>query len=188
MKAINTLLVIAVCLLTAAAVNGQVKSDYDRDTDFTTYETYSFAGWEPNSGEVVGDEDRQRIFDAIRDEMNRRGLQEAEAGGDLVITGYAVLSQETSTTAYNTFTSGLGMISDWGWGRGPGMSGGNTEYLEGDYKLGTIVLDMYDGSSKSLVWQGMEQDIIETRPNRRDTKIPKVIGNVMTEFPISLSN
>lgn len=188
MRTINTLLVAVFCLISISGIQAQVKSDFDKDTDFTKYETYSFAGWEKNTGEIINDIDQQRIVDAVVEEMNRRGLQQVEEGGDLKVTGFVVLEQQTSTTSYTTFNGGMGMSPGWGWGMGPGMSGMTTQYEESDYTEGTMVLDMYDGDTGKLVWQGVEQEVVKTKPSRREKQIPKIIGNIMTEFPISLSN
>ncbi|MFT6797261.1 MAG: hypothetical protein ACJART_002412, partial [Maribacter sp.] len=56
-------------VLICTSIEAQVKSDYDRDTDFSQIKTYSFAGWEKDSDEILNDFDKERITKALRNEF-----------------------------------------------------------------------------------------------------------------------
>lgn len=161
----------------------QVRSDYDKNTDFTKYKTYSFAGWQKDCEKQLTEFDQKRITDALKSEFENRGLTLVDKMGDATISIYIVLQKETSTTAYTDYTGGLGYGPRWGWG--VGMGSATTTYTQNDYTVGTLVVDMYDESSKNLVWQGIIQTTVKEKPKQREKSIPKNIHKLMRDFPVN---
>ncbi|WP_255397177.1 DUF4136 domain-containing protein [Reichenbachiella sp. 5M10] len=163
----------------------QVKSDYDKNADFTKYKTYSFEGWQKDSDKQLNDFDKKRLLDALKAEFEKRDMKlvtdgEADAG----IALYIVLDKKTSTTAYTDYMGGMGYGPRWGWGMGAGGTA-TTTYSEDDYIQGTLVVDMYDGESKALVWQGILTTDVQEKPEKRDKTIPKKIKKLMSKYPIA---
>ncbi len=106
-------------LLICANIQAQISSDYDKETDFSTIKTYTFAGWEENSDQVINTFDKDRITKALRSEFSSRGLSYVESDGDVTITLYIVINKKTSTTAYTNYTGGMGYYGGRrGWGAG----------------------------------------------------------------------
>jgi hypothetical protein len=177
-------LCVVVTLLTIN-LNAQVKSDYDKDTDFTKYKTYSFGGWEKNSDQILTDFDKKRITTALTNELTSRGMTYTESNGDCIITLYIVVNKKTSTTAYTNYTGGMGYGGRWGWGYG-GINNisASTTYSEDDYNEGTFVVDMYDSTSKKLIWQGVITSIVKEKPEKREKSIPKNMSKLMKSYPI----
>ena len=68
---------------------------------------------------------------------------------------------------YRTFYNGLG-----GWRRG-GFGSEATTTVE-DYKVGTLVLDMYDTQSKRLVWRGTASDSLSDKPEKNEKKAREI--------------
>ena len=169
-------------------MKAQVKSDYDKNTDFTKYTTYSFAGWVENSDKILTAFDKKRITDALASELSSRSMKYSETGGDAVITLFIVVNQKTSTTAYTNYTGGMGYGGGrrgWGMGYGGvGMGSATTTYSESDYMEGTFVVDMYDSMSKDLVWQGIITGVVKENPEKREKTIPKKMAKLMKKYPI----
>jgi uncharacterized protein DUF4136 len=57
---------------------------------------------------------------------------------------------------YETLYDGWG---GWGWRRWGGGFGGATTYVN-DFKVGTVVVDMFDARSKQAVWHGSATDAL----------------------------
>jgi hypothetical protein len=177
----------ALMMLFSVVGYAQVNSDYDKTIDFTAYKTYSFEGWQKDSDSLLNDFDKKRILDAFKSEFDARGMSLVQTGGDATIALYLVLDKKTSTTGYTSYMGGMGYGAGRGWGMGVGgmgMGTATTTYSEDDYTEGTMVVDMYDASSKKLIWQGTSISVVQDKPAKREKTIPKKIGKLMGQFPV----
>lgn len=180
----KSMLVLLLSTIVCLTANAQVKSDYDKDVDFTQYQTYTFKGWEKNSDQILERFDKERILNAFAEELAARGLTKDDANPDVGITLFLVVDDKTSTTAYTTYNGGMGYgAGRWGWGMG-GMGTATTNYSEDDYKEGTLVCDFYDESSKQLVWQGILTSVVQEKPQKREKTIPKNVSKLMKQYPV----
>ncbi len=161
----------------------QVKSDYDKNMDFSPYTTYSFDGWQKNSDEQLSEFDKKRIIDALKSELGKRGMTYTPTNADAHIALYIVLLRKTSTTAYTEYTGGLGYHPRWGWGRGTGMHSFETTYDEKDYIEGTFVVDLYDSKADKLIWQGVLTGTVNENSKKREKRIQRSINKLMRKFP-----
>jgi hypothetical protein len=164
--------------------SAQATSDYDKDTDFSKYKTYSFAGWQKDCEKQLTDFDQKRITDALTSEFESRGVNMVDGAADATVTIYIVLQNETSTTAYTDYTGGFGFAPRWGWGAGMGMGTATTTLQQDNYIEGTLVVDMYDSNSKKLVWQGVIKSQVNENPQKREKTIPKNIRKLMKGYPV----
>ena len=177
----------AFLLIFSIASFAQVKSDYDKEADFSALKTYSFQGWQKDSDKQLNEFDKKRILDALKAEFDARGMTLVQSDADAEVTLYLVLDSKTSTTAYTDFMGGMGYGPRWGWGMGVGgmgMASATTTYNEDDYTEGTLVVDMYDNSGKKLVWQGVLTSVVQEKPEKREKTIPKKIKKLMKEYPV----
>ena len=169
----------------------QTKSDFDRNTDFSKFNTYTFSGWEKDSDKILNDFDKKRITDALRNEFSKRGMKAVSSDGDVTITLYIVVNKKTSTTAYTNYTGGMGYYGGRrGWGRGYGglgLGSSTTTFDQNDYNEGTFVVDMYSNDSKKLLWQGVITSVVQEKPDKREKSIPKKIANLMKKYPVNPS-
>lgn len=171
--------------LCSLLLSAQVKSDYDKDTDFTKYKTYTFKGWEKNSDSILNKFDKERILNAFASELASRGFTKDDANPDIAITLYLVVDNKSSTTAYTTYNGGMGYgMGRWGWGMGAGMGSATTNYSEDDYQQGTLVIDFYDTGTKGLVWQGVYTGVVQDKPQKREKSIPKNVSKLMKQYPV----
>ena len=168
-------------------MSAQVTADYDKTVDFTKFKTYTIAGWQKDSDSLLNDIDKKTLLAALSSELASRNLTLAssDATPDIIITLYLVIKNETSISAYTDYNGGLGYGYGARWGYGMGSA--TTTYSENDYQVGTLVLDMYDGTTKSLLWQGVSQSTINAKANNRDKTIPKKVAALMKKYPVAAS-
>ncbi len=161
----------------------KVTTDYDKNTDFSKYQKYQFLGWADNSDQVMNDLDKTRMREAFQSELAARNLKAMDSDGDVTISLYVVVNQKTSTSAYTTYHGRTGYgyrRGGWGWGNGYST----TTYSESDYLQGTLVMDVFDGESKELIWEGVATQAIKD-PKKREKSIPKTVAKLMKKFPIA---
>lgn len=184
MKAkLSTIVVVLLAILNISQTNAQVKSDYDKEVDFSKIKTYTFEGWAKDSDKILNDLDKKRITDAFSHELSIRGLEMKESDGDVDITLFIVIDKKTSTTAYTNYNGGMG-YGRGGWGWGGGITSSTTSYSEHDYDVGTIVIDFYDKTTKKLIFQGVNTQTVKDKPEKRDKSIPKSISKLMKKYPV----
>lgn len=180
MKKLTTILLV----FTVSLIHGQkVTSDYEKTTDFEKYKTYHFIGWQEDSGEIMNEFDKERLRKAIEAEMESKGLKRVDSGGDLIVSLFIVIDEKKSISAYSNYYGNMG----YGYRRG-GMGWGNgystTTFSENDYLKGTLVFDMFDAQSESLIWQGISTGTIKSNPQKREKSIPKAIKKLMKKYPV----
>jgi hypothetical protein len=170
-RSLNAMHIWVSVLLTVLAVSGawgqDVKTDYDHHANFSQYHTYYW--------EKVKTTDplwQSRIQDAVDRDLQGKGWQRVENGGDVAVTavGSARNQQE-----YQTFYDGLG---GWRWGG----FGETTTQVE-NYRVGSLVLDFYDGHNKQLLWRGVANDTLSDKPDKNEKKLDKAVNKMLDHFP-----
>ena len=185
MKVLKNILIVFLLTLFTDAALAQVNSDYDKSVDFTVYKTYRLEGWEKDSDQILTAFDKERIETALKNELALRGMTQDAADPQAAITLFIVVNQKTSTTAYTTYTGGMGYgYGRWGWGMGAGMGSSTTSYSEDDYLEGTFVVSMHDASSKNLIWQGVITSVVKEKPEKREKSIPKKMKKLFKSYPV----
>ncbi len=160
----------------------KVTYDYDHTIDFSGYVTFSFLGWQDESDKYINDLDMARFKKAFGVEFGKRRMRHLPEGGDVAISLYVMIDEKSGTSGYSNRSGVAGRgysYPAWGWGGGYST----TTYGENDYVSGTIVMDIFDGKSKLLVWQGVVTKPIEGDPQKRDKTIPETIALLMENFP-----
>ncbi len=184
MKVVQVMLLGMIAALLTSCSSVTVIADTNSETDFSRYKTFSFLGWQAESGQLLDEEDKEILYGAFEKEFNARGLTYVERGGDMDVSLFIVFNEETGVSAYNRYTGtahGAYDLYDTGWAYGYG----NTKYSQRAYRVGTLVLDAFDGKTKKQIWQGTVQSKVnEDRPSRART-IPKKVGLLMKKFPKS---
>ena len=183
MVKLNYILLGTLLIVVSACSSVKVVADMDKSVDFSKYETYSFLGWQDDSDKILNDFDKKRIRDAFISEFEARGLKPVPEDGDMAVSLFIVVDQKTSTTAYtNYYGGGYGGYNRYrgGWGYGHAT----TSYSESDYLEGTLVMDVFDGTSKDQVWQGIATSTITENPDKREKAIPNKVNALMNKFPV----
>jgi hypothetical protein len=183
----KSILFIVVLIITVQANAQKVTIDFDKEADFTKYQskTITFLGWQENSGDLLNDIDKERMRTAFASEFKSREMEKGGDDADIAITLYLVLEQKTSTTAYTNYYGGGGGYGrygrgSWGWGNGHA----STTYSESDYIKGTLVMDVYDNSTNQLIWQAAASGTVKENPKKREKGIPKLAAKMLKKFPV----
>jgi hypothetical protein len=158
-------------LFASAAFAQQVKTDYDRSADFSQYKTYSWEKVETQDQLWVG-----RIKDAVNSALTAKGWTQVESGGNV-----AIIAMETTQTrqTLNTFYDGFG--GGWRW-RGFGGFGESTTTAD-NYKVGTLVVDLFDVNSKTLIWRGSSSDTLSNKSDKNIKNLDKGVQKMFEHFP-----
>jgi len=151
----------------------QVKTDYDRSTDFRQYTTYSWEKVQTQDPLWVG-----RIKDAVNAALRAKGWTQVESGGQVAIVAMETTkNQQTLNTFYDGFGGG------WGWRRFGGGGFGDATTTTENYKVGTLVVDLFDAKSKNLIWRGSASDTLSNKSEKNIKNLDKGVEKLFDHFP-----
>jgi hypothetical protein len=151
----------------------QVKTDYDRNANFAQYKTYS---WEQIKTKDALDV--ARIKAAVNAALAAKGWTQVESGGDVsVIAIEMTQDQQTLNTFYDGFGGG------WGWRRFGGGGFGEATTTTETYKVGTVVVDLFDTKTKQLIWRGASSDTLSNNSEKNIKNLDKGVEKMFKNFP-----
>ena len=168
-----SLLIAIVFLFTAASFAQQVKTDYDRNADFNQYKTFSWENVHTENPLWV-----DRIKSAVNSALAAKGWTLVDSGGSVSIM--AMEMNQTHQTL-NTYYDGFG--GGWGW-RGWGGGGfGDATTTTSTYRVGTLVVDLFDSKSKTLIWRGSASDTLSDKSDKNIQHLDKAVDKLFEHFP-----
>ncbi len=151
----------------------QVKTDYDRNANFGQYKTYS---WE--HVKTKDPLDVERIKNAVNAALAEKGWTQVNSGGDVsVIAMEMTHDQQTLNTFYDGFGGG------WGWRRFGGGGFGEATTTTDTYKVGTVVVDLFDTKNKQLIWRGAATDTLSNNSDKNIKNLDKGVEKMFKQFP-----
>jgi Domain of unknown function (DUF4136) len=163
-------------LLAAGSFAQDVKTDYDRAANFNQYKTYSWEKVHTQNPLWV-----DRIKEAVNSALAAKGWTQVESGGNISIMAMEMTS---SHQTLNTYYDGFG--GGWGWrGRfGGGFDGfGDATTTEETYKVGTLVVDLFDSNTKKLIWRGSASDTLSDKSDKNIKNLGKGVDKMFDHFP-----
>jgi hypothetical protein len=151
----------------------QVKTDYDRSADFAQYKTYSWERVKTQDPLYV-----DRIKNSVNAALAAKGWTQVDSGGDVSIVAMEITrDQQTLNTFYNGFGGG------WGWRRFGGGGFGEATTTTETYKVGTLVVDLFDTKTKKLLWRGVSSDTLSNNSNQNIKNLDKGVDKLFKQFP-----
>jgi len=140
-------------------------------TDFTKYHTYK---WVTIQGASYPNQilDTQ-IKNSIDSQLAAKGLTKTDTDkADLYIGYQASIDQEKQWNAYGT-------------GGGLRWGGGMANATSSTISIGTLVLDMYDPTTKQLVWTGRATKTLDPKANqeKKQKNLDKAMAKLLKNFP-----
>src|ERR1700688_3304284 len=160
-------------LFASTASAQQVKTDYDRSANFGRYKTYS---WEQVKTKDALDVDR--VKSAVNAALAAKGWSQVDSGGDVSIIAVETTQNQQSL---NTFYDGFG--GGWGW-RGFGGGGfGEATTTTDTYKVGTVVVDLFDTKTKQLIWRGAASDTLSNNSDKNIKNLNESVDKMFKHFP-----
>ena len=154
--------------LTVASFAQQVKTDYDHSANFGQYKTYSWEKVQTKDPLMV-----DRIKDAVNGTLTAKGWTQVDSGGDVSVVAVEITQeQQTLDTFYNGFGGG------WRWG-GFGDATTTTE----TYKVGSLVIDLFDAKTRNLLWRGSSSDTLSNNADKNTKNLDKGVQKMFAHFP-----
>ncbi len=185
MRRLIFLSMLTILWLANTAVSQDVRYNFDRNTDFSRFNTYKWVVLK--NATPLDDLLDKQIKAAIDAELAKKGLTKVDTDNANLYIGYqAAFDQEKELTSYST---------DWGYGGGwyrggwYGPRGGmstTTNQTSTIYK-GQLALDMYDSANHSLVWRGLASKTIDpkAKPDKQQKNLQKTIIKLLKNYPPS---
>jgi hypothetical protein len=164
-------ILLTLTLLAAGTLAAQdVKYNFMPGTDFSKYHTYKWVtvegGAHPN--QIVD----AQIKQAVDSQLASKGLTKTNNDKADLYVGYQIaVDQEKQWNAY-----GMGGGLRWG---GMGTATSST------ISVGTLVLDMYDPSTKQLVWTGNATKTLDPSSNQEKNQknLDKAVQKLLKNYP-----
>jgi hypothetical protein len=175
MKVQNTILfsIAMFFALTAASFAEQVKTDYDHNANFGRYRTYSWAKVQTKDPLLV-----DRIKDAVNRALTAKGWTQVDSGGDVSVVAMEITQQQQTL---NTFYDGFG--GGWGWRRFGGGGFGDATTTTETYNVGSLVVDLFDAKTKTLIWRGSSSDTLSNDAQKNTKNLDKGVQKMFAHFP-----
>jgi hypothetical protein len=169
----------ALALLSAACgYSIKTSTDYDHNVKFSNYHSF-FMMKGNSSGNPMLD---QRAAADVKSALTSKGWMEVPEGqGETAVVVHA--ATKTKHT-YDTFYDGWG---GWGYRRGwggrfGGGFGGSTTFVN-DYKIGTLVVDIFDAKTKEAIWHGNASDAMSDSAKSNAQATEQAVDKMFQSFP-----
>lgn len=172
-KTRNTIAALAVGLvLTLAATFASaqdVKTNAMPGVDFSKFHTYKWITIEGTShpNQIVD----QEIKQSIDSQLSAKGLTKTDGEADLYVGYQTAVDHEKEWNAY-------GMGGRWG-------GGGMATATQSTISVGALVVDMYQPSTKQLVWTGTASNTINpsSKQSKNEEHLNKAVAKLLKDFP-----
>jgi hypothetical protein len=167
MKIKFALCTMLLCITSAVAMGQQVSVNYNHSQSFSPYHTYAWGS--NNANQIKNSILAQVAQQDIDTAMQGKGLQKVQESQnpDLILTANGGMREQTSYSA-------------WGMrGIGGGM-GGITPQQNVE---ATLIVDLYDAKSQSLVWRGIAQDTLCSNGNKNQSIVQSAISKMFKQWP-----
>lgn len=175
-----SLIALAALMLAGCETGPRIRSVSEPGANLASYRTYSFAA-QPGTNRGGNVTPLTTFFETpIAREMNARGFQQVESGGDLLVNFNARVTEKADIQS----TPGPGPYYGYGYyGYRGGLYAG-PEVQTVRYKVGTANIDVVDAKRKVVVWEGIaEQELTDDVMRNPQPAIDNVVTKMFTQFP-----
>jgi hypothetical protein len=162
----------------------KVTFNYDPNINFTKYHDYDWA----QGNETKHDSSlttiarrsfiKKEINRILRNELKSKGFEESTKSPDFLVAYHTGLKGKVDVRefGYNYTTDSR----TWGWGPDPLQI---TPYQEG-----SLIIDIIDADTNSLVWRGIAQEVIPDNPMPEQIVklLEKAVSKIIKYFPPDL--
>jgi len=167
-RKMRILAVLALSLLAARGALGQnVTVQFDQNGHFSDYKTFAIRNGELNSNNPALNSDlvKKQIEADIEKDLTARGLTEVAGPADLNVIYTFGAARESKVEAYP---------AGWyGWG---------TRYVRVPYAEGTLVIDLRDAQTHSLVWRAIASEE-KSDPSKIAGKLDDMVKKSFEKYP-----
>ena len=175
MKLLKTVVVAGLALAVAGGAWAQdVKVDFDKAANFLAIKTFSI-----KLGTSWGNEfAEKRVKDELTAALTAKGWTVAAEGqGDVEVVFHGAGEKKRDLNTF--YSGGMGGYGYRGWGGGMGTATTTVN----EYLVGTLVVDIFDGKSKGLIWRGIAEDELSDKAEKNAKKRAKAMEKLFKDFP-----
>jgi hypothetical protein len=167
MKTRYALCAMLACIAYGIAAGQQVSVNYNRSQDFSQYHTYAWGS--DNANQIQNSILAQQAQSDVNAALQGKGLQlvQESQNPDLIVTANGGMKQQTSYQA---------------WGM-RGIGGGMGSITPQQNVVGTLIVDLDDAKTKSLVWRGLAQDTLSDNGNKNSQTVSKAVVKMFKQYP-----
>jgi hypothetical protein len=145
----------------------KITVEFDQAADFSKYKTFTIRKGTLNSRNAALHSDlvRKQIDADIEKALTKKGLTEVSGHADLNVVYRLGAARRTQLEAYP---------AGWrGWG---------TRVVRVPYAEGTLVIDLRDPATRSLVWRGIAQES-KSDPTKIQGKLDDMVKKSFDKYP-----
>jgi Domain of unknown function (DUF4136) len=155
------------CMTARFAVGQTVSVNYNRGQSFAAYHTYA---WGSNNANQIKDSILAQVaMQNVDAALQGKGLQKVDENQtpDLIVTANGGLQQQTSYTA---------------WGM-RGFGGGMGSITPQQNVVGTLIVDLDDAKTQSLVWRGIGQNTLSNSGSKNQQLVQNAVTKMFKQWP-----
>jgi hypothetical protein len=172
---------LALVLVVSLGAQGQKihVNKYDPNADFSKFKTFA---WAP-PGAVARPLLVAITVGSIEDQLTQKGLKKVASNPDLILQVYGSIDQDSTFYSNDPLYNATGGIPPFDPSfSGPALAGtwGNTTVT---IHKGELVVDLIDASAKKLVWRGMAQQNLSTKPEKLASQVQDAVVKMFKQYP-----
>lgn len=153
--------------MSVAAIAQQVSVNYNHNQSFANYHTYAWGS--NNANQIQNSILAQAAKQDIDSALQAKGLQmvQEDQNPDLLVLASGGLRQQTSWNAWGT----------------RGIGGGMGSITPEQNVEGTMVVDLHDAKTQSLVWRGVAQNTLSNKGEKDQKMVEKAVQKMFKQWP-----
>jgi hypothetical protein len=168
---------VAVALLTmACGYSIKASTDHDRNVKVSNYSSFFIVKGNSSGNPLVDERIEADVKHAL---ASKRWIEVPEGEGEAAVVIHA--ATQTKHT-YETFYEGWG---GWGWRGGWDSSFGRATTFVDNYKVGTVVVDVFDANTKQAIWHGFASDALSGNAASKANATARAIDKMFNHFPLA---
>jgi hypothetical protein len=178
-----SLLAAVVTVLAAPAYAQKPQIQWNQDFAFDAVKTFQ---WQFTPETDLSQKEpflHEHIKTTIEGYLTNAGLTEVQTNPDVYVN-YSTSSETEIRLESDSYGYGYGGYGMGGWGYyGYGMAGPvSTTTRVHEYQVGTLVVDIWDPSSKELVWRGAVSDTVPSSVEKAEKLITKAVAKMVDQW------
>jgi hypothetical protein len=158
--------VLAICLVSSALIAQEVSVNYNHHQNFAQYHTYAWGTVNQNriANSILAQEAQHEVNAALQS----KGLQmvKEDQNPDLIVVMAGGAKEQTSYSAWST-----GVDAEMG------------EITPEQNVEGTLVVNLYDTKTKSLVWRGIAEKTLEKSGEKNLKIVTNAVDKMFKQWP-----
>ena len=184
MKISSVLTLIACVALLGGCSSGlEISNDFDQQLDFTQFKTFQ---WVPSKDSGASSQTsgliETRIMNAVVDQLTKKGMTQVTSDPDVFVVYHVGTQDKVDVTDYGYSYGGYGRYGGvYGGAYGAG-TGGISTY---NYTEGTLIIDLFDASTKQLAWRGSGTGVLDENPSPEQLteNVNRAVAAILSQYP-----